>query len=111
VESEFIAQLLDLGITGLFITYLVWANKIQTKRLDEYVARLLTTLATLEDEREKGFDKVRDRYDEVVDRYNTERDKLLNDIIVKLEEALRLIHQKNEEDRLARLTRRPGSSK
>lgn len=110
MESEFIAQLLDLGVTGLFIIYLLWANKIQTRRLDEYVARLLTTLATLEDEREKGFDKVRDRYDEVVDRYNTERDKLLNDITVKIDEGLRLIHQKHEEERLERLTRRPKPS-
>ena len=93
MESQFFAQLLDLGITGLFIGYLLWANKTQTKRLDSYVDRLLVVLATVEKEREAGFDKVRDRYDEVIAKYDSERDKLLLDISSKLEEIVS--HERN----------------
>tara|TARA_R100000306_G_C4275706_1_gene92425 strand:+ start:251 stop:532 length:282 start_codon:yes stop_codon:yes gene_type:complete len=85
LESEFIAQLLDLGITGIFIGWLLWSHKEQTKRLDSYVDRLLQTLSTIEQEREIGFDKVRDRYDEVISKYDTERDRLLLDIESKLD--------------------------
>lgn len=85
MESEFIAQLLDLGITGIFIGWLLWSHKEQTKRLDSYVDRLLQTLSTIEQEREIGFDKVRDRYDEVISKYDTERDRLLLDIESKLD--------------------------
>ena len=105
MESQFFAQLLDLGITGLFIGYLLWMNKTQTQRLDAYVERLLKTLATVEQEREIGFDKVRDRYDDVIAKYDVERDKLLIDISGKLDEGLKTMHHKYEEERLARLTR------
>jgi hypothetical protein len=85
MESEFIAQLLDLGITGLFIGWLLWSQKEQAKRLDAYVNRLLETLATVEKEREEGYEAIRSRYDGVVERYNAERDRLLLDISAKLE--------------------------
>ena len=105
MESQFFAQLLDLGITGLFIGYLLWMNKIQTQRLDSYVERLLETLSGIEKEREEGYDKIRDRYDEVISKYDTERDKLLIDISGKLDEGLKTMHSKYEEERLARLAR------
>ena len=85
MESEFIAQLLDLGITGLFIGYLLWKDKAQTKALADFVDRLLGTLASIEKEREEGYDKIRDRYDEVIAKYDAERDKLLMDIARKLD--------------------------
>ena len=85
MESEFIAQLLDLGITGLFIGWLLWSHKEQSKRLDAYVNRLLETLATIEKEREEGYEAIRSRYDGVVERYNAERDRLLLDISGKLD--------------------------
>lgn len=86
MESEFIAQLLDLGITGIFIGYLLWANKTQTKRLDEYVDRLLATLSELESKREEGYEQIRNRYDVVIDRYNIERDQLMKEIARRTED-------------------------
>ena len=85
MESEFIAQLLDLGVTGIFICWLLWSHKEQSKRLDAYVNRLLETLATIEKEREEGYEAIRSRYDGVVERYNNERDQLLLNISAKLE--------------------------
>ena len=86
MESQFFAQLLDLGITGLFIGYLLWKDKQQTKALADFVDRLLGTLSGIEKEREQGYDKIRDRYDEVIAKYDAERDKLLIDISRKLDE-------------------------
>ncbi len=75
----------DAGMAGAFIVFLVWQHREQSKRLDAYVNRLLETLATIEQEREEGFDKIRDRSDEVIAKYDTERDRLLLDISGKLE--------------------------
>lgn len=86
MESQFFAQLVDLGITGLFIGYLLWKDKQQTKALADFVDRLLSTLAGIEKEREEGYDKIRDRYDEVIAKYDSERDRLLIDISRKLDE-------------------------
>ena len=78
----------DAGMAGAFIVFLVWQHREQSKRLDGYVNRLLETLATIEQEREVGFDKVRDRYDEVIAKYDGERDKLLVDITTKLQHII-----------------------
>ena len=78
----------DAGMAGAFIVFLVWQQREQSKRLDGYVNRLLETLATIEQEREVGFDKVRDRYDEVIAKYDGERDKLLVDITTKLQHII-----------------------
>tara|TARA_R100001594_G_scaffold63786_1_gene98153 strand:- start:667 stop:951 length:285 start_codon:yes stop_codon:yes gene_type:complete len=86
MESEFIAQLLDLGITGLFIGYLLWKDKQQTKALAEFNEKLLQVMRELEEKREEGYEQIRDRYDEVIARYNLERDKLLTDISLALKD-------------------------
>ena len=67
----------DAGMAGCFILFLAYQHREQSKRLDAYVNRLLETLATVEQERELGFDKVRDRYDGVVKKYDARIDKLL----------------------------------
>ena len=108
MESEVFSLLADLGVAGAFIMYLVYISKAQAKRLDEYVDRLLTILSTIEREREAGFDKVRNRYDEVIAKYDVERDKLLFDISGKLDKGLEAMHQKHEEERLMRLSRDKG---
>ena len=72
-------------MTGIFICWLLWSHKEQSKRLDAYVNRLLETLATIEKEREEGYEAIRSRYDGVVERYNNERDQLLLNISAKLE--------------------------
>lgn len=88
----------DAGVAGLFIMFLVYdrretakrvleQEKEQTRRLDEYVDRLLATLANIEKEREEGYDKIRDRYDDVITKYDSERDKLLNEIMAKLDKC------------------------
>ena len=78
----------DAGMAGAFIVFLVWQHREQSTRLDGYGNRLLETLATIEQEREVGFDKVRDRYDEVIAKYDGERDKLLVDITTKLQHII-----------------------
>ena len=93
MESEFIAQLLDLGITGLFIGYLLWKDKQQTKALGEFVDRLLKTMSELEEKREEGYEQIRDRYDTVIAKYDAERDKLLLEIGTKLDHIQEKVSQ------------------
>ena len=75
----------DAGMAGAFILFLVWQHRETQKRLDAYVDRLLETLATIEKEREEGFDKIRDRYDEVITKYDARIDGLMVDISGKLD--------------------------
>ena len=75
----------DAGMAGAFILFLGWQHRETKKRLDAYVDRLLETLATIEKEREEGFDKIRDRYDEVIAKYDARIDGLMVDISGKLD--------------------------
>lgn len=83
----------DAGMAGCFILFLVYERRESAKRLDAYVNRLLETLATIEKEREEGYEAIRSRYDGVVDRYNTERDQLLLNITSKLDQVLDRVNQ------------------
>lgn len=87
----------DAGMAGAFIVFLVYDRREQAKRMDEYVNRLLETLANIESEREAGFETIRDRYDQVIEKYDRERDKLLIDISGKIEEISKAIHEVFEE--------------
>ena len=78
----------DAGMAGAFILFLVYERRESAKRLDAYVNRLLETLATIEQEREAGYEAIRSRYDTVVARYNTERDQLLLNITSKLDQVI-----------------------
>jgi|TARA_R100000808_G_scaffold14416_1_gene34080 hypothetical protein len=104
MESQLAASLIDAGITGVFLLYLMATTREQSRRLDAYVDRLLKTLETIEEEREKGFDKIRDRYDEVIAKYDGERDTLLRDISAKLDEGLKEM----QNERLARIAKSRG---
>lgn len=88
MTDAFITQLLDLGVTGVFLCFLIYSHREQSRRLDAYVNRLLETLATIEQEREAGYEAIRSRYDAVVARYNTERDTLLLNISSKLDQVI-----------------------
>tara|TARA_R100000152_G_C6733039_1_gene157501 strand:- start:332 stop:655 length:324 start_codon:yes stop_codon:yes gene_type:complete len=105
MESEFVAQLLDLGITGIFIGYLLWKDKAQTKALAEFVDRLMKTMSEIDAKREEGYEQVRDRYDVIIERYNSERDRLLTDISKKLDEGLGAMRERTQEEKLRRLSR------
>tara|TARA_R100000306_G_C4273988_1_gene91585 strand:+ start:186 stop:473 length:288 start_codon:yes stop_codon:yes gene_type:complete len=83
----------DAGMAGAFILFLVWQHREQSRRLDSYVNRLLETLATIEKEREEGYEIIRSRYDTIIDRYNTERDTLLLNISTKLDHVSDRLNQ------------------
>ncbi len=47
MESDLAAQLLELGITGLFLAYLVWQNKQLLAKLDTWQEKYESLLEKL----------------------------------------------------------------
>ncbi len=121
LTSEFMAQLVDLGVTGMFIGYLVWSNKMQAKKLDEFVSKMFDTMQEMERDRKGEHEQIRDRYeavisglrqemndlrtryDGVITQYNSERETLLHNISSKLDEGLSEMRKNWDEQRLERL--------
>ena len=108
MESEIITEIIDLGVTAIFLIYLLSAIRQQRERFDQYVERLLSTLSSIEAEREAGYERVRDRYDDVIAAYAAARDRLMIDISAKLDKGLEEMERRYNEERLARLAREKG---
>ena len=67
--------LLENGALGLFAGFLVYNYFQQMKRLDELSAKYMSHIDLIRKEFKEDVDKVRLRYDRVIDRYDKERDE------------------------------------
>ena len=56
-----------------FAGYLIWQSKGQQKRLDDLTNKWMTQIADLEEKSQKREDALRDRYDQVIDKIEGER--------------------------------------
>ena len=75
MESEVISGLLDLGLAGAFIIYLVQNNKAAQKRLDESQKSAEARIDALRAETEQIRERSRDRYQAVIEKYDGQIDK------------------------------------
>ena len=56
-----------------FAGYLIWQSKGQQKRLDDLTNKWMNQIADLEEKSQKREDALRDRYDQVIDKIEGER--------------------------------------
>tara|TARA_Y100001937_G_scaffold119768_1_gene176003 strand:+ start:452 stop:832 length:381 start_codon:yes stop_codon:yes gene_type:complete len=75
MDAEVISGLMDLGLAGFFIVYLVTNNKAAQKRLDESQKSAEARIDALRSETESIREKTRDRYQAVIEKYDGQIDK------------------------------------
>lgn len=56
-----------------FAGYLIWQSKGQQKRLDDLTTKWITQIDNLEEKAQKREDALRERYDQVIDKIEDER--------------------------------------
>ena len=101
MDAEVISGLMDLGLAGFFIVYLVTNNKAAQKRLDESQKNAEERIDALRAETETIREKTRDRYmaviskyDDQIEKYSDERGELRQKIDRDLSE-IKEVTQKN----------------
>ena len=88
MTDTLISQLLDFGALGIFAGFLVWQHLGMQKRLDTLVESFQSQLRDIQDREDAQEERLRDRYDAVIAKYDSERTQLQSDIVSKLDTAL-----------------------
>ena len=88
MTDTLISLLLDFGALGIFAGFLVWQHLGMQKRLDTLVESFQSQLRDIQDREAAQEERLRDRYDAVIAKYDSERTQTQSDIVTKLDSAL-----------------------
>lgn len=99
MPSTIIDSLIEYGMAGLFIAYMVWQHVVNTKRSDSHLEKFFHNLDKLRRENQSEVSELRRRYEMVIQNYQNERElqlkereemrKAISDIIDKNSSVLK----------------------
>jgi hypothetical protein len=130
MPDSLLSQLLDFGALGIFAGFLIWQHLGMQKRLDNLVDRFQAQLKDIDDGFEDRVEKMRARYDIVIENIRREcresekdliaqrdalqdrladlakeGDRKLDVAIEKIDLGLKTMAKKYEEEKIERLAR------
>ena len=104
MESELISSLMDYGLGGLFLGYLIWMSFRNERKLAEKESRYEERIDAIQSKSIVSEEKIRSRYSEVVDRYNKQIEQFTENRQAQIQayseersEARRVMDQKLED--------------
>ena len=84
MDLELLESLTEYGVLGLWTVSLLWRDVSLTRRLNEQQAKFQEQLDRLESKSEDREDALRERYDQVISDFQTQREKMLAEVIARL---------------------------
>lgn len=103
MESQLFTALIDYGMAGIFLAFMVWEHIASQKRSEKQVDRFMKSLETIRKEHQDKEQALRDRYDTVISTYNDERTVIRSNIAGRVEKMINEINEISEEvDRLVK---------
>ena len=101
MESEIIGSLLDFGMGGIFIAFMIWQWIASQKKSEKQVEKFMDSLTEIRKEHQEKEDMLRGRYDVVISTYNEERTVIRSNIAGRVEKIINQVKEIGEEvDRL-----------
>ena len=85
MDLELLESLTEYGVLGMWTISLLWRDVSLTKRLNEQQEQFQQQLDRIDEKADEKEDALRDRYDSVINSQNEQREKLVADVIVRLE--------------------------
>ena len=73
MEMGLLEALLEYGSLGLFAAFLVWQHLSMQKRFDTLIERFQKQLDAFQNKSDANEEKLRDRYDAVINQYQNEK--------------------------------------
>ena len=89
MTDELARQLTDFGALGLFAAFLLYQHFMMQKKVDTLIAQFQTQIDDIRDHCIQQEDKLRDRYDAVVAKYDAETQALREGLLKTIEEVAR----------------------
>ena len=93
MTEPLLAQLTDFGALGLFAAFLVYQHLSMQKRMDGLVEKIQDQDREARQEGAEAEERLRDRYDAVISKYEEELREMRQFIRVRVEENSRKIDQ------------------
>ena len=84
-------NLMEFGAMGLFAAFLVWQHLNMQKRLDSLLEKFQQQLTAIQDKAEANEDKLRARYDIVLEQYRGEYSTFRESVASQVTESIRAI--------------------
>lgn len=78
--ESIIGGLVDYGMAGLFIAFMVWQYMQNQKRMDALQDKFLESIDKVRKENKENEELIRARYDKVVETYQNTKDNLLREL-------------------------------
>lgn len=78
--ESIIGGLVDYGMAGLFIAFMVWQYMQNQKRMDALQDKFLDSIDKVRKENKENEELIRARYDKVVETYQNTKDNLLREL-------------------------------
>ena len=88
MENQIFNAFLEFGAMGLFCGFLVWQHLNMQKRLDQLGERFQAQLEGIQEKTEANEDKLRSRYDLILDEYRSEKTAVRLDISGQLTKVM-----------------------
>ena len=85
MDLELLESLTEYGVLGMWTVSLLWRDVSLTKRLNEQQEKFQQQLDRIDEKADEKEGALRDRYDSVIANQNEQREKLVADVIVRLE--------------------------
>ena len=89
--ESLLTNLLEYGAMGLFAAFLVWQHLSMQKRLDKLLEKFQQQLNGIQDKAEANEDKLRARYDVVLEQYRSDKSTFRESVASQVEESIRAI--------------------
>lgn len=96
-EVSFVKMLLEYGSLGIFAAFLVWQHLNMQKRLDKLLDQFQGQLKGIQEKAEVNEDKLRERYDAVVETYRKDKSTFRENVASQIEASIREIESVKEQ--------------
>ena len=70
---NFMEMLVEYGMAGIFIAYMIWQDSSNSKKADQQLIKFENQLDRMREKHSADQKELRSRYDEVIQKYDNER--------------------------------------
>ena len=96
MDPTWVSIIESYGPLGISAAFVAWLYIKETQKREQLITSFQEQLREMQDRCDKKEEDIRIRYDGVVERYNQERDTLLQGVTSNLDNTVQGLHDVNE---------------
>ena len=90
---DILDMLVEYGMAGLFIAYMIWQDSANSKKAEVQLEKFDAQLDKIREKQQNDERSLRDRYDSVIEKYDSERDELKIEVLSLIKDGSNQIVQ------------------